>query len=375
MQSFPDSRAVARINGKALFDNFKVLLATARRARPTARLIAVVKDNAYGHGAACVLPVLLSAGCDAFAVATPEEGLEVRRLAPQADILVLGYTPPALAPLLAEAKITQTVFSLPYALALSRAMEKKGTLSVQLKVDGGMCRLGLLPTDTEALFSALRTKNLRSVGLYTHFPSADSDKEGTRRILGEFLRCRRTLAERGFPLFCHAAASAALLELPESVLDGARAGIALYGLPHAPLAPLRPVLSLHAPLIRLLPVPAGTPVGYGGDFVTRRPSLIGTLPIGYGDGLPRAMQGASVTLSCPSGRFSVPLVGRICMDCCTVDLTHTPARIGDEVCLFDSAATVAARLGRIPYEVLTALSPRIKRELIAPSILQIQEPL
>ena len=160
-----------------------------------------------------------------------------------------------------------------------------------------------------------------------------------------------------------AAASAALLTLPETVLDGARAGIALYGLPHLPVAGLRPVLSLHAPIVRILSVPAGTPVGYGGDFITKRPSRIGTLPVGYGDGLPRALQGLTVSLHCQKGSFSIPLVGKICMDLCMADLTDTPARVGDEVCLFDSAAPVAHRLGTIPYEVLTALSPRVKRIL------------
>ena len=363
MSPFPDFRTVARINGDALAENFRLLRARAIAARKGARLMSVVKANAYGHGLACTIPPLLAAGCDLFAVATAEEALELRALAPHAEILVLGYTPPALAPQLASAGIAQAVFSLPYALSLSKAMVGAGTLAVHLKLDCGMCRLGFLPTDTEGLLAALRAENLRPVGLFTHFPCADTDKAATRRALGDFLRCRALLAAIGHPLFFHAAASAALLTLPETVLDGARAGIALYGLPHLPVAGLRPVLSLHAPIVRILSVPAGTPVGYGGDFITKRPSRIGTLPVGYGDGLPRALQGLTVSLHCQKGSFSIPLVGKICMDLCMADLTDTPARVGDEVCLFDSAAPVAHRLGTIPYEVLTALSPRVKRIL------------
>ena len=363
MESFPDHRAFARIDGDALFDNFRLLRARTENARPGARLMAVIKANAYGHGVACTLPPLLAAGCDLFAVATAEEALEVRQIAPRATLLVLGYTPPVMAPLLAKAGVAQTVFSLPYAMALSHAMEGKGCLTVHLKLEGGMCRLGFPSSDLDGIFAALRAKNLRPVGLYTHFPCADTDKAATRRALGEFLHCRARLAAAGYALFSHAAASAALLGLPETVLDGARAGIALYGSSPVPCAELRPVLSLYAPIVRILPVPARTPVGYGGDFVTKRPSLIGTLPIGYGDGFPRALQGLSVTLRCKKGLFSVPLVGRICMDLCMVDLTDTPAQLGDTVCLFDCADAVAARLGTIPYEVLTALSPRIKRIL------------
>lgn len=363
MSPFPDFRAFARIDGDALSSNFHLLRARAKKAHPTAQLMAVIKANAYGHGTACVIPPLLAAGCDRFAVATAEEALEARQAAPSAHILVLGYTPPTMAPLLAKADVAQTVFSLPYAIALSEAMEGHGTLAVHVKIEGGMCRLGFSPADLDGILSALRAKNLRPVGLYTHFPCADTDENATRRSLGEFLRCSRALQASGYTLFAHAAASAALLNLPETVLNGARAGIALYGIPPVPCEGLRPVLSLHAPIVRILPVPAGTPVGYGGDFVTKRASLIGTLPIGYGDGFPRALQGMTATLHCQKGHFPVPLVGKICMDLCMVDLTDTPAQIGDTLCLFDNAAPVAARLGTIPYEVLTALSPRVKRIL------------
>lgn len=363
MHSFPDSRVFARVDGDALFHNYRLLLARARAARPKTRLIAVIKANAYGHGTSCVLPPLLAAGCSAFAVATAREALEARRLAPAADLLVLGYTPPAQAPLLAEADVAQAVFSLPYANALSEAMAGRGYLKVHLKIDGGMCRLGFSPADLAGMIRALRAENLRPEGLFTHFPCADTDVAATRRALEEFLCCRNALKNAGFSLFSHAAASAALITLPEAVLDGVRTGIALYGLPTPSVTGLRPTLSLYAPLIRVFSAPAGTPVGYGGDFVTRRPSLIGTLPVGYGDGFPRAMQGATVTLRCKNKCFSIPLVGKVCMDLSMVDLTDTPAQVGDEVCLFDSAAKAAAHLGTIPYEVLTSLSPRVKRIL------------
>ena len=359
---FPPYRAFARLDLSALRRNFCLLRDLARQTSPHAHVIAVVKDNAYGHGLRHTVPALTAAGCRLFAVATAAEALAVRALAPKAGILVLGYTPPQIAPVLAAQHVAQTVISAPYGAALSAAMAGRGRLAVHIKLDGGMCRQGLDPHDRKALLATLALENLRPTGLYTHFPTADTDPTATRRSFAAFLACRRAAAKAGYPLFCHAAASAALLTCPETVADGVRPGLALYGIAPVPTRlPLRPVLSLHAPVIRLQRVPAGTPVGYGGDFVTARPSLVGTLPIGYGDGTARALQGLSVTLSHGDKRFSVPLIGRICMDHCMVDLTDTPACVGDTVCLFDSAAPIAARLHTIPYEVLTGIAPRVAR--------------
>ncbi|MBE6689995.1 MAG: alanine racemase [Ruminococcaceae bacterium] len=359
---FSAERAFAQIDTTALHRNFCLLRQTVRRHRPDTRVIAVVKCNAYGHGLLRTAAILSAAGCDFFAVATAEEALTLRTAQRRAEILVLGYTPPSQAPLLAAARITQAVFSAPYAAALSAALEGDLPLQIHLKLDGGLCREGFDYADTEGIFFALRQKNLAPHGLFTHFPVADTDPAATAASLSRFLALHRALAQSGHRLFAHAAASAAALTLPESVLDGVRLGISLYGIsPVQTALPLTPTLSLRAPVQQLRTVPAGTPVGYGGDFVTKRESRIGTLPLGYGDGLDRRTNGFSVTLHHGAARFRAAVCGRVSMDMTTVDLTDTPAAVGDTVCLWDNAATPAAYLGRIPYEILTALSARLTR--------------
>lgn len=360
---FPPYRGFAALDMDALVRNFCLLREGAQGVNKSARVIAVVKANAYGHGAALVIPALARAGCDFFAVATPDEALEARRLCRDADILVLGYTPPNRAPTLAAAGITQTVFSADYAAALSSVMRAAKTrLKIHLKIDGGMCRQGFAPSDTEGILQALRRRGLLATGLYTHFPCADSDPALTAQALRAFCACRDRLKDAGLSLFSHAAASAAALTLAGGVLDAIRPGLALYGIAPVPTdLPLTPVLSLHAPIVQIHEVGAGTPVGYGGDFVTQRESRIGVLPIGYADGFSRRLSGLSVTLSHKGEVFPVGVVGRVCMDQLTVDLTDTPAAVGDTVCLWRDAVGVAERLSTIPYEVLTALSPRIAR--------------
>ena len=141
-----------------------------------------------------------------------------------------------------------------------------------------------------------------------------------------------------------------------------RPGLALYGIsPVKTALPLSPALSLHAPIQQIRAVPKGTPIGYGGDFVTAAPMRIGTLPIGYGDGLCRRMSGFCATLCRDNRRFPLPICGRISMDLCTVDLANAPAEVGDSVCLWENAAAAAAHAGTIPYEVLTSLSTRVER--------------
>lgn len=352
---FLKTRVFATVDTAALARNFRLLSAHA----PRKRIIAVVKANAYGHGIGIAVPTLLAAGCHDFAVATLDEALAVRALAPDADILILGYTPPVHADMLADARLTQTVFSLDYARALAARGRR---ISVHLKIDGGMCRLGFSPRDKRGILAALACAPLTATGIYTHFPVADSNPTATQHALALFTRLRAEISAHGYPLFAHAAASAALLSLPDTALDGVRPGLALYGIaPVQTSLPLSPVLSLHAPVVQIHRVPRGTPVGYGGDFVTKRPSRIGTLPVGYADGFPRAMQGFPLTL-CHAGKdFRIFPAGRICMDQMTVDLTDTPARVGDTVTLWRDARAPAAHLDTIPYEILTALSPRVTR--------------
>lgn len=360
--SFFAERATATVDTAALTANYKAIRTRVSAGRKRPRVIAVVKANAYGHGAALVVPALAAAGCSDFAVATADEALEVKKLAPSARVLVLGYTPPAKAQALAAAHVTQTVFSYEYAAALSNALADT-PLCVHFKVDGGMCRLGFDAADTVGILAAACLPKLLPCGIFTHFPTADSDPAATAAALARFTACRRALTDAGLPLFAHAAASAAVLTCPAARLDAVRPGIALYGVP--PVAtdlPLSPVLSLTAPVVQIHAVPKNTPVGYGGRFVTTRESRIATVPIGYADGFFRALSGFTITVFHKKSRFFCPVVGSVCMDQCMLDVTGTPAEPGDTVLLYDDPRPAATALGTIPYEILTALSARVIRK-------------
>ena len=368
MCRFPSHRALATVSTAALQKNFTLLDSLVARhgegPRPP-RTIAVVKANAYGHGAELVVPALLASGCSFFAVATPDEAHTVRKLAPNADILILGYTPPSLAPDLINEGLIQTVFSSDYAKELEENTKAtKNSLKIHLKIDGGMCRLGFLPENIVELNEVSAHPHLRTVGIYTHFPCADTDPDGTRHAFWRFLRCRQTLSDHGLSLFSHAAASAALLTAPETALNGARVGLALYGIsPVATSLPLSPALTLTAPVVQIHEVEAGTPVGYGGQFVSERPSKIGTLPIGYADGIPRHFKNTvgGVRILTEKGAFFAPIAGNICMDQMMIDLTSTPTRLGDRAVFFDDIKKTAQAMNTIPYEILTGIGTRVLR--------------
>ena len=352
--SFAHPRALCKIYKTALAHNYKTL------SRACGKSIAVVKANAYGHGLALAVPALLSAGCEHFAVATADEALAVRKLAPFAQILLLGYaSAEEISPLL-DADITLCAFSLPYAEMLCAQAGKHGKKArVHLKIDAGMCRLGFLPTQSSEILAALSLPHLHVCGIFTHFPCADTDPDGTLAALETFNALREKLPVR---LFAHAAASAAALTLPSSRLDAVRIGIALYGYPPVKTAlDLRPVMHLTAPVVRFCRVPSGTRVGYGGAFFCQRESLIGTVSLGYADGITRSLTGYSVTVLCGNKAFSAPIVGRVCMDYLMLDLTDIPAKEGETVCVFEDFSAMARHAGTIPYELLTAVSARVPR--------------
>lgn len=351
---FAQARATAEIDSAALAHNYKTLHHTCGKT------IAVVKAEAYGHGLALTVPALLDAGCKLFAVATAKEALTLRKLAPFSGILLLGYAETGeISPLL-DADITLCAFSLPYAKALCAQAGKCGKKArVHLKIDSGMCRLGFLPEQKSEILEVLALPHLDVCGIFTHFPSADTDREATLAALARFNALRAALP---VPLFAHASASAAALSIPASRPDAVRTGIALYGYPPVQTAlDLRPVMRLTAPVVRLCRVPSGTRVGYGGDFRCPRESLIGTVPLGYADGIFRSLSGYPVTVSCGGHAFSAPIVGRVCMDYLMLDLTDIPAKEGETVCFLEDFAAMARHAGTIPYELLTAVSARVPR--------------
>lgn len=351
---FSHARAVAEVDTKALSHNFRVLQHAC-----TTRQIAVVKADAYGHSLSLAVPALLAAGCDFFAVATCEEGIAVRALAPTADVLVLGYLPLSQLKEAVAARLILTVFSAEQARALSHAARELAlTPRVHLKIDTGMHRLGLL-CEKNAIRPLFSLPNLQICGVFTHFPTADIDPAATRRSLTKFLALRRELPA---PLFAHAAASAAALTLPEAHLDATRQGIALYGYPPVKTAlPLRPTLRVIAPVVQIRELAAGERVGYGGEFVAPRCTRIGTVPLGYADGILRTLTGFSPTVLCDGVRYRAPIVGRVCMDYLMLDLTAIPAKSGQTVCVFEDFDAAARHAGTIPYELLTAISARVPR--------------
>lgn len=350
-------------------------------------LMTVLKADGYGHGAVRVARTALANGATALAVATLSEAEVLRQADITAPILVLGYTPGWQARQAVRLDVTCTIFDLDVAQALAEeatALQQQAT--VHVKVDTGMGRLGLRPdyedaglpsqsTDLVAFLQALyQLPGLHVAGLYTHFATADAADERFARLqLARFQSLLAAVADTGLrPLLVHTANSAALLRFPAARFDMVRPGIACYGLapaPETPLPPdLRPVLSFHSEVAQVKLVPAGTPISYGGTFVTERPTWIATIPVGYADGLRRSPPWREVLVR---GQ-RVPIVGRICMDYVMLDVTAVPGvKRGDAVVLIGqqgaariTADEVAGWLGTINYEVVATLLPRVPREVV-----------
>jgi len=325
-------------------------------------VLSVVKADAYGHGAVEVGRALEEAGTEMLGVATVEEAAELRDYGIDIPILLLGGMRPDEAPVAAEYSLTPCLYSLDVAKSLDAVSEKTGKkLPYHLKIDTGMTRLGVRPEELGPFLSELAAyKNIVMEGALTHLASAFSESPDlTRSQLAEFTGIVGKLREKGFtPRYVHAANSAAIQRFPESHMDLVRPGI--IGLP------LRPVMKLKSVVIQVRSVPAGTPVSYGGTFVTKRPSVIATLPIGYADGYMRRLSNrAKVSIR---GALA-PVAGTVCMDLITIDVTDVPgASVGDEVVLFGdslvSVDDVARWAETISYEVLSNTGKRVPRRYV-----------
>lgn len=364
------------VSRSALVNNYRLLRS---RLAATTKLMAVVKANAYGHGAAETARILQAAGADAFAVATLQEAMELRVAGIERPILVLGYTPAFQASLALKDSIALTLFDLETAAAMNAVARSQGQrLAVHLKVNTGMNRLGVKPALAPQMVAALRQfESLRLEGIFTHFATADElDK---RHAEAQFTRFRQLLEElerNGLrPPLAHAANSAALLTMPHTHLDMVRPGIALYGLdPDAEQCRLpdgfRPALAWKAMVAQTGDLEPGEAVSYGREFVASRPMRIATLPVGYADGFPRKPRNWGSVLI--HGR-PAPILGRVCMDQCVVDVTaieaeQGPVRQGDEVILIGrqgdaeiSAAEAARRVGTNNYDIVSRILARVPR--------------
>lgn len=348
--------------------NIKSLLAAGTN------FIAVVKANAYGHGAIPVSRAALSAGADSLAVAIPEEGAELRAAGFQVPILVLGALLPEQYPTALEYGLTITVSSPESLLALNQtALARKCRAAVMVKLDTGMGRIGILPASAaDLLETACTLPGIEVKGMFTHFATADeADPAFSRQQLTRLQSALDSLSSRGIGLsLVSASNSAATLSLPAAHFDAVRPGIILYGLPPAADMPLpidlHPAMSLSTRIVHIKQVPANTPVSYGCTYRTIQRTWLATLPVGYADGYSRHLSNRAPVLV--RGR-RCPVLGRVCMDQLIVDLgPDGNAEIGDEVMLFGRQGSeeitlteLAELAGTINYELACLISPRVPR--------------
>jgi len=373
-------RTWAEIHLDRLARNYRTLRANLPDG---CRFLAPVKANAYGHGAVAVSRTLADLGCDYLAVACLSEALELRKAGIALPILIFGYTPTEDAPVLAEHRLTQTIFSLDQAKALSHALSGTGqTLDVHIELDTGMGRLGFpcrgaqcAPADA---LSAIQLPRLNTQGIFTHFAVSDMDDDAyTNSQLELFSQATTWLeAETGRQISLrHAANSGGVLRHPASHLNMIRPGIALYGVsPNPPLmeADLQAVMSLKTRIIQVRDFTDGESISYGRTYKTSCKQKIAVAPIGYADGLHRTLSGKMDMLLHGT---RVPQVGRICMDMCMLDVSAVKkVSVGDVLTIFgqdgkesQSVDILAEAAGTISYELLTGIAPRVPRIYSPPS--------
>ena len=364
----------AEVDLDALSHNLDVLRS---RLRAGTGLVAVVKANAYGHGAVPVARAVLRAGADWLAVATLAEGDELRHAGIDAPVLLLGPVPPGEESAAIALDLRLPVYERGGLERLARLSSQAGApLRLHLKVDTGMARLGCTPD--EALVLARRieqTPGLELEGLWTHFAEADdAASPRTQQQLEIFLGVLTDLASAGLnPPMLHVANSAAALQFPGTQLVLARCGLPLYG--YSPTAvpspdvPLRPVLTWKARVVAVHDLSAGDRVGYGGTFVAAGPLRSATVSTGYADGYPRALSGRGELLL--NGQ-RVPVIGRVSMDFITIDASRVPdVGIGDEVVIIGeqgdqriTADDLARSLDTVTWEVLARIGPRVERVVV-----------
>ena len=363
------SRAWREVNLNALAHNAGTLQAALA---PGCRLMAVVKADAYGHGAISVARRLEAEGVKAFAAACLEEGISLRRSGIQGKILILGYTPPEMAAQICRWSLIQSVVDEDH----GRALAAQGMpLSVHLALDTGMHRLGIPAEDHAALRRLYELSNLNVEGVFSHLCVSDSleaeDVAFTHAQLERFYGTVRWLKTHGLaPGEIHIQASCGIWNLPPQLCAWARAGIALYGAasgdgPTGRELDLRPVLSLRTRVASVRTLLPGEGAGYGLAFRADKVRRLAVVTIGYADGLPRSLsqQGGEVLLH----GMRCPMVGRMCMDQLLVDVTGVPCvKPGDTATLIGAdggqvirAEDVARQCGTITNEILSRLGHRL----------------
>lgn len=370
MQPNDRARAWIEVDVDALRANFEMVRARARGAR----VIAMVKADAYGVGAERAVRTLEPLAPLAYGVATAAEGVQLRALGVERPVIVFSPLPPDSTELAAAARLTATLSDLDGLGRWAEAALRHGPLDAHLEIDTGMGRAGFDWRETAAWAPALRERvgeRVRVLGVYTHFHSADApDATASATQWQRFQDALAQLPWSREDLLVHACNSAGIMRWPEYAADAVRPGIFLYGGNPAPgIAGLdlpKPVVSLHARVVRIKEAPPGSTVGYGALYAARGWERWATLPLGYGDGWPRSLTGRAEGLV--RGR-RVPFVGRTSMDMTVVDISSVPdVRVGDvatvigrqgaDEILLDDVARLADTIG---YEILTGLRPRLPR--------------
>ncbi|WP_294405429.1 alanine racemase [uncultured Clostridium sp.] len=341
-------------------------------------VIAVVKADCYGHGSVDTAPVFLENGASRLAVAVLTEGIELRKSGITAPIMILGYTPEYLGEELIKYDIEQTVYNLEYAKELSEtALSLNKKAKIHIALDTGMGRIGFIPDESslKEVAEICSLPGLNVVGMFTHFSTADEEnKDYTHEQFTKYMNFAKGLSELNINIpLKHVSNSGAIMDMPETFkdLDAVRAGIILYGyypsdeVKKENLA-LKPALTIKAKVAHVKTMDKNMYISYGRTFKTDRKSIIATIPIGYADGYSRLlMPGAKVIVN---GRFA-PVVGRICMDQCMIDVTDSgEVKTGDEVIILGECGNLkinaddyAEILGTINYEILCMFKHRIPK--------------
>ena len=361
----PRHDTILEVNLDALVHNFNYYRSMLK---PSTGLVGMIKASAYGTGAVEVAKTLQSQGASYLAVAVIDEGIELRRAGITMPIMVLNPVTNNYRALF-RYSLEPSVFSLRELDILVEEARRAGItrFPAHIKLDTGMHRVGFTSSEVEVLIKRLvNTPELMVSSIFSHLATADCPDEGgyTAMQLEQFETLSSQIIESlPYPVKRHILNTAGIATHPEAQYDLVRLGIGLYGINPVDGEGLRPVASLKTTVISLKNWPAGTTVGYGRRGRLNRDSVIATLPIGYADGLDRH-------LSCGAAHFLVrgvkcPVVGNICMDQCMIDVTDVPeVAIGDEVEIFGNnmpVEAIAEKLGTIPYEVLTSVSPRVRR--------------
>ena len=366
-------RTWAEIDLDALAHNYTVL---RRHIGEGVKFLGVVKADAYGHGAVEVSRTLQELGADYLAVSSVDEAMELRRNGITMPVLILGHTPREQVGLMIENKITQSVTCRAKAVEYSEeAVRCGGELTVHIKVDTGMSRLGYLcagrhfETGVQGICDACAMPGLRAEGIFTHFAVADEETHSsdvyTAAQLDLFNEVIRAVEERRGEAFAlhHCANTGATAGWPETYMDMVRPGLLLYGCgDYAEGLGLQPVMTLKTTVSTIKVYDEGTSVSYGRLYTTPCTTRMGVLPYGYADGFQRSLSDKCALMT---DYGAAPQRGRICMDMCMIDLTDLPqVDVGDEVEIFGKRLSVndlATAAGTIPYELTCAVSKRVPR--------------